>query len=130
MWILATKLPNSDLNFAVDFWVDFFLLFFQGEWPPKIHSKIHLESSEKIHSDVCISLVLIFLRHEFLTKNAPKISPKILSLYFVGPKKSHKIPAKVPQNVLVKMQKNSPTSFCRRAGRTMSNTATSHPPQN
>ena len=28
MWILAAKLPNSDLNFAVDFLVDFFLLFF------------------------------------------------------------------------------------------------------
>ena len=28
VWILAPKLPNSDLNFAVDFWVDFFLLFF------------------------------------------------------------------------------------------------------
>ena len=28
MWILAAKLPNSDLNFAVDFLVDFLLLFF------------------------------------------------------------------------------------------------------
>ena len=28
MWIFAVKLPNSDLNFAVDFLVDFFLLFF------------------------------------------------------------------------------------------------------
>ena len=28
VWILAAKLPNSDLNFAVDFFVDFFLLFF------------------------------------------------------------------------------------------------------
>ena len=28
VWILAAKLPNSDLNFAVDFLVDFFLLFF------------------------------------------------------------------------------------------------------
>ena len=28
MWILAPKLPNSDLKIAVDFWVDFFLLFF------------------------------------------------------------------------------------------------------
>ena len=28
VWILAAKLPNSDLNFAVDFWVDFFVLFF------------------------------------------------------------------------------------------------------
>ena len=28
MWILAPKLPNSDLNFAVDFWVNFSLLFY------------------------------------------------------------------------------------------------------
>ena len=28
VWILAAKLPNSDLKFAVDFLVDFFLLFF------------------------------------------------------------------------------------------------------
>ena len=28
VWILAPKLPNSDLKIAVDFWVDFFLLFF------------------------------------------------------------------------------------------------------
>ena len=32
----------------------------------------------------------------FLTKNAPKFSPKFSSLYFVGPKKSRKIPAKFP----------------------------------
>ena len=32
----------------------------------------------------------------FLTKNAPNFSPKILSLYFVGQKKSRKIPAKFP----------------------------------
>ena len=32
----------------------------------------------------------------FLTKNAPKFSPNILSLYFVGQKKSRKIPGKFP----------------------------------
>ena len=38
-----------------------------------------------------------FLRGtNFLTKNAPKFSPKFLSLYFVGRKKSRKIPAKFP----------------------------------
>ena len=35
VWILAAKVPNSDLNFAVDFLVDFFLLFFQGKRPEK-----------------------------------------------------------------------------------------------
>ena len=34
---LAARLPNSDLNFAVDFWVDFILLIFQGQRPKKIH---------------------------------------------------------------------------------------------
>ena len=32
----------------------------------------------------------------FVTKNAPKFSPKMLSLNFVGPEKSHKVPAKFP----------------------------------
>ena len=31
-----------------------------------------------------------------LTKNAPEFSPKVLSLYFVGPKESRKIPATFP----------------------------------
>ena len=35
VWILAAKLPNSDLNFAVDFLVDFFLLFFPRKKAPK-----------------------------------------------------------------------------------------------
>ena len=33
VWILAAKLLCSDLNFAVDFGVEFFLLFFQGKRP-------------------------------------------------------------------------------------------------
>ena len=33
---LAAKLPNSDLNFAVDFWVDFILMFFPGRKAPKM----------------------------------------------------------------------------------------------
>ena len=28
VWILAARLPNSDLNFSADFLLDFFLLFF------------------------------------------------------------------------------------------------------
>ena len=36
MWILALKLPSSDLNFAMDYWVDFSSCFFQGERPEKI----------------------------------------------------------------------------------------------
>ena len=37
VWILVAKLPNSDLNFAVDFLVDFFLLFSKEKGPKKIH---------------------------------------------------------------------------------------------
>ena len=64
VWILAAKLPNSDLNFAVDFWVDFFLLFvLQRKRPPKIHQKIPRKihpglCSEKFPSDFCRSLFL------------------------------------------------------------------------
>ena len=47
VWILAAKLPNSDLNF-VDFGVDF-LLFLSRKWPRKIHQKI----PRKLHPGVC-----------------------------------------------------------------------------
>ena len=33
VWILAAKLPNSDLNFAVDFQADYFSLLFSQEKP-------------------------------------------------------------------------------------------------
>ena len=63
VWILAPKLPKSDLKIAVDFWVDFFLLFFPRKKarknPPKIHGKIHPGTrSEKFPSDFCRSLLL------------------------------------------------------------------------
>ena len=67
VWILAAKLPNSDLNFAVDFWVDFSTCCFPREKAQKIHQKIsckfHLgpcpENSPRIYapSDLCRSLV-------------------------------------------------------------------------
>ena len=65
VWILAAKLLNSDLNFAVDFWVDFLLLFFPRKKaqnnPPKIPRKIHPGlCSEKFPSDFCRSLFLTF----------------------------------------------------------------------
>ena len=67
VWILAPKLPNSDLKIAVDFWVDFFSYFFQGKRPQKIHQKIHGKihpgiRSEKFPSDFCRSLLLILGR--------------------------------------------------------------------
>ena len=35
VWKFAAKLPNSDLNFAMDFGVDFFVLFFPRKKAPK-----------------------------------------------------------------------------------------------
>ena len=52
----AAKLPNSDLNFAVDFLVDFFLLFFQEK-----AEKIHKKSPAKFTRD-------------FVPENSPRIS--------------------------------------------------------
>ena len=69
VWILAAKLPNSDLNFAGDFLVDFFLLFFPRKRPEKIHQKIPRKihpglCSEKFPSDFCRSLPLIISEEE------------------------------------------------------------------
>ena len=62
-----------------------------------------------------------FRATNFLTKNAPKFSPKCLSLCSVGQKKSQKIPSKFPTKFskfpCEKSKKKSPTSFCRSAGR-------------
>ena len=57
---LAAKLPNSDLNFFCRGflgWI-FFLLFFQGKRPQKIHQKNPLPELclEKFPSDFCRSL--------------------------------------------------------------------------
>ena len=61
--ILAAKLPNSDLNFAVDFWVDFFLLFLSKEKGPKKSTK---KSPAKFTRD-------------FVRKNSPRISAEAFS---------------------------------------------------
>ena len=64
--------------------------------------------------------VFFFRGTNFLTKNAPKFYPKLLSLYLrVGPQKSRKIPskfsAKCPSAGPINFLKESPTSFCRSA---------------
>ena len=62
------------------------------------------------------SLHEIFFRAmTFLTKNAPKCSPKCLSLYLVGPKESRRIPAKFPCK---KSRQIHRRASCRCAGRT------------
>ena len=67
MWILAAKLPNSDLNFGVDFWGDFFLLFFSKAKGPKKSTK---KSPAKFTRD-------------FVRKNSPRISAEAFSRLFV-----------------------------------------------
>ena len=49
VWILAAKLPNSDLNFAVDFWVDFPVFSEENgpKNPPRKARKIAQESVRK-----------------------------------------------------------------------------------
>ena len=62
---------------------------------------------------------VFFQGTNFLMKNAPKLSPKFLSLDFVAPKRipqnSHQISCQISLPKIKK--KNSPTSFCRSAGR-------------
>ena len=79
MWILAAKLPNSDLNFAVDFLVDFFLLFFSKEkGPKKIHQKIPRKihpglCPEKFPSDFCRSLIFLIFSFFSTSVGVPEI---------------------------------------------------------
>ena len=63
VWILAAKLPNSDLNFAVDFLCGFFLCFFPKKNAPKKSTKKSPQNSPrnlvgKIPSDLCRDLLL------------------------------------------------------------------------
>ena len=48
----------------------------------------------RLQNEVCTKD--FFRATKFVTKNAPKFSPKIFSLHSVGQKKSRKIPAKFP----------------------------------
>ena len=62
MWILAAKLPNSDLNLAVDFYGGFFPpVFFSKEKGPKKSTK---KSPAKFTQD-------------FVRKNSPRILQKL-----------------------------------------------------
>ena len=58
----------------------------------------------------------------FSRKMLRNVLQTFLSLYSVGPKKSANVPPNFPQNLPAKnLKKNSPTSFCRRAGRNIFN---------
>ena len=66
---------------------------------------------------------IFFLSHEFSYEKCPEISPESFEPLFCG---SEKIPQNSRQNShqisqisLRKIKKNSPTSFCRSAGRTL-----------
>ena len=69
VWILAAKLSNSDVKFAVDVWVDLSLQFFQGKRPPNNQQKNPLQSSgncsEKFPSDFLRKLSLKELSEAF-----------------------------------------------------------------
>ena len=63
VWILAAKLPNSALSFAVGFGSDISFCFVQGKGPPKKHQKFSRKirpeiCSDKFPSDVCRGLIL------------------------------------------------------------------------
>ena len=76
MWILAAKLPNSDLNFAVDVWVDFFPpVFFQGKGPQKFIKK----SSAKFTWDFVRKIPLGFLQKHFFRKELSKPSTIVIA---------------------------------------------------
>ena len=82
VWIFAAKLPNSDLNFAVDFWWVFSSYFFQGIRPEKIHQKIPCKihpglCSEKFPSDFCRSLFLRVLSHRKRENQVPPKTPLV-----------------------------------------------------
>ena len=68
----------------------------------------------RLQSEFCTKDFLVRATN-FLTKNAPIFSPKILSLCSVGQKNPGKIPPNFP-NFPAKNKKNSPTSLCRSAG--------------
>ena len=67
VWILAAKLPNSDLNFAVDFSVDFFLLLFPRKKARKKSTKHPPQNSPKTLT-MFGKIPLGFLHKPFLDK--------------------------------------------------------------
>ena len=71
VWILATKLSNSDVNLALDSWVDFVPgICSKEKWPQKIHPK-----------------------------NLPQISPNICSLSGPVPRNTARLSSAIPRIV-------------------------------
>ena len=74
VWILAARLPNSDLNFAVDLGVDFSSCFFQGKGPTKSTKKIPPKNPrQNLFGKVPLG---------FLQK--PSLAPKFLFYRWIG----------------------------------------------
>ena len=73
MWILAAKLPNSDLNFAVDFSVDFFVLFFPRKKARKNPPKNPPQNSP---GTLFGKIPLGFLQKPFLDRKSQERAPK------------------------------------------------------
>ena len=63
VWILAAKLPNSDLNFAEDFWVDFLLLSCARKGPKKSTKTSLAKVTRKFFRR---EIPLVFLQKPFL----------------------------------------------------------------
>ena len=70
VWILAPKLPNSGLKIAVDFWVDFILLFSPRKKAPKNPPKNPRQNSP---GNSVRKIPLGFLQKPSLKQNWPKI---------------------------------------------------------
>ena len=80
----------------------------------------HKETTTFLRWHVCrvnFARMFLFWATNILTKNAPKFSPKLLSLYSVGQKNPPKFPPNFPPNFPPKILKYSLMSFCRSAGR-------------
>ena len=60
---------------------------------------------------------MVYAPSNFLTKNAPKFSPKVLSLHSVARKAPAKCPQDFPAKKTRKIHRRAVTSFCRRTGR-------------
>ena len=58
VWIVAKNLPNSHLNFAVEFWVDFSSCFYQGNRSPQKKQSSPRNSFGKFPTEFCRSLLV------------------------------------------------------------------------
>ena len=85
----------SPVQLGAVFHFDFHFFFFHFRLLAVFHA-IPARHDPKARLQSEVGTEDFFRGTNFLMKNAPKFCPKMFSLYFVGPKKSRKIPAKFP----------------------------------